>query len=267
MKKILDFCNKHKKVCIIFSTILVVIIVAVVVVAVSFPSDETDTAKRNAASQTAEISDSQDKESVSTSAAANTGVTETDSILAQDSTDSSKNGTDSRKDGSVNTGGKTSGSRVNTDGSGSPSNPGSSKTPSGTGSNKSESGGSSGGSAGNSHQHIWKDHVKTVTVVDEPAQSKKVTEYRMYYWDSKTWKTSEDPDVFKSWERQKIEWMSTYRYENNMPPELFKGYDKNGNPQYTNDHSIVTYYKNIPAVTHEEQRVDYQYCTVCGIKK
>lgn len=266
MKKILDFCNKHKKVCIIFSAILVVIIVAVVVVAVSIPSDETDTAKRNAASQTAEISDSQDKESVSTSAAANTGVTETDST-GTDSTDSSKNGTDSRKDGSVNTGGKTSGSRVNADGSGSSSNPGSSKTPSGTGSNKSESGGSSGGSAGNSHQHIWKDHVKTVTVVDEPEQSKKVTEYRMYYWDSKTWKTSEDPDVFKSWERQKIEWMSTYRNENNMPPELFKGYDKNGNPQYTNDHSIVTYYKNIPAVTHEEQRVDYQYCTVCGIKK
>ena len=52
-----------------------------------------------------------------------------------------------------------------------------------------------------------------------------------------------------------------------MPPELFIGYDGNGNPQYTNDHSIITYYKTVPAVTHEEKKLDYQYCTICGAIK
>lgn len=106
-----------------------------------------------------------------------------------------------------------------------------------------------------------------VTVEDEPARSEKVTEYRMYYWDTKTWETSEDPNVFNAWQREKIEWMRTYRYENNMPPELFQGYDENGNPVYTNDHTILTYYKTIPAVTHEEEQVDYQYCSICGQRR
>ena len=61
--------------------------------------------------------------------------------------------------------------------------------------------------------------------------------------------------------------MKECKYENNMPPELFIGYDGNGNPQHTNDHSIITYYKTGPAVTHEEKKVDYQYCTICGARK
>lgn len=138
-----------------------------------------------------------------------------------------------------------------------------------SGNNSSQQSSGNAGNVGNiaAHTHIWKDYVTAVTVEDEPAHSEKVTEYHMYYWDTKTWKTSENPDDFKAWEREKLEWMRTYRYENNMPPELFLGYDSNGNPTYENDHSILTYYKTIPAVTHEEQRVEYQYCSICGVRK
>ena len=111
------------------------------------------------------------------------------------------------------------------------------------------------------------DHEIWVTVEDEPARTEKVTEYRLYWWDTKTWQTTEDSSVFADWQRKKMEWLRTYRYENNMPPELFLGYDENGNPTYQNDHAIVTYNKTIPAVTHEEKQVDYQYCSICGQRK
>lgn len=264
MKKILDFFRKRKNWCIIFSAVLVVVIVAVVVVAVNIPYDEENAAELNAALQQAETSDVQDQDNEGVNAEPDTSadVTET-AETGQESADSNAAG----KESSVNTGSNTAGSSASTDGSGPADSTDSVQPPSGTSSDTTEPESSPDSSGGISHQHIWQDHVTTVTVVDVPAQSVQVTEYHMYYWDSKTWQISEDPDVFKAWERQKMEWMRTYRYENNMPPELFKGYDQNGHPQYTNDHSIVTYYKNIPAVTHEEQRVDYQYCTVCGITK
>lgn len=239
-------------------------IVAVVVAAFNIPYDEENAAKLNAALPQAETLDAQDQDNEGVIAEPDTSadVTET-AETGQESADSSAVGEESP----VNTGSNTTGSSASTDGSGLSNSAGSLQSPSDTGSDTPESGSLPDSSGGISHQHIRKDHVTTVTVVDVPAQSVQVTEYHMYYWDSKTWQISEDPDVFKAWERQKMEWIRTYRYENNMPPELFNGYDQNGHPQYTNDHSIVTYYKNIPAVTHEEQRVDYQYCTVCGITK
>lgn len=260
MKKVLDFCHKHKKGCITFSAVLVAIIVIVVVVVLRIPSGEGGTAKPNATSQPAKISASpdQDNGSASTASTTNTSVTKT-AGTGEENTDSSTS--------SVNTGSNTTGGSANANGSGLFGSSSSSPAPSSTSSNTPESTSSSNSSGGISHRHIWKDHVTSFTVVDVPAQSVQVTEYHMYYWDSQTWQTSEDPAVFKAWERQKMEWIRTYHYENNMPPELFKGYDQNGHPQYTNDHSIVTYYKNTPAVTHEEQRVDYQYCTICGITR
>ncbi len=128
------------------------------------------------------------------------------------------------------------------------------------------SGGGTDAGAG-THEHVWVDHEIWVTVEDEPARTEKVTEYRLYWWDTKTWQTTEDSSVFADWQRKKMEWLRTYRYENNMPPELFLGYDENGNPTYQNDHAIVTYNKTIPAVTHEEKQVDYQYCSICGQRK
>lgn len=261
MQKKKDFCNKHKKMCIAVSAILVLILLAAVIVAVVLhvPSKETDTAKLNSISQTSGVSDPQNGEDATSAENNSAGATEVNSAAVS--------GTGSSAVSGANSGGNANADSSGNQGSASAGGAGSSQSSAGSGSGRPASGGPSSGSAGTSHQHNWKDHVVTVTVEDEPAQTKKVTTYKMYYWDSKTWKTSEDPDDFKDWEKQKMVWMKTYRYENNMPPELFKGYDKNGNPQYTNDHSIITSYKTVPAVTHKEQRVDYQYCTVCGMKK
>lgn len=264
MQKIKDFCNKHKKMCIAVSAILVLILLVAVIVAVVLhvPSKETDTAKPNSISQTSGVSDPQNGEDATSAENNSAGATEVNSAAVSGTGSSAVSGANM-----ANSGGNANADSSGNQGSASAGGAGSSQSSAGSGSGTPASGGPSSGSAGTSHQHNWKDHVVTVTVEDEPAQTKKVTTYKMYYWDSKTWKTSEDPDDFKDWEKQKMVWMKTYRYENNMPPELFKGYDKNGNPQYTNDHSIITSYKTVPAVTHKEQRVDYQYCTVCGMKK
>ena len=128
------------------------------------------------------------------------------------------------------------------------------------------------------HVHKWIDHTakrwvpKKVTVVDEPEKTQKVTIYKLYWWDSKKWTETKDSAVFDDWYKKKFEWMVEYRYPDNMPPELYIGEDENGNPQYTNDHSIITYYETVPAVTHEEDQgyyqtyVDYQYCE-CGARR
>lgn len=137
---------------------------------------------------------------------------------------------------------------------------------------------SSSGGTSSAHKHVWKDHTakrwvsNIVTVVDEPEKTEKVTIYRMYWWDSKQWTETKDPDKFDEWYTKKFEWMVTYDYPYDMPPELYLGEDEKGNPQFTNDHSIISYYETIPAVTHEEDQghyetyVDYQYCD-CGAKK
>lgn len=132
-------------------------------------------------------------------------------------------------------------------------------------------------SSSSTHEHVWKDHTakrqvtKTVTVVDEPETSQKVPTYRLYWWDSKKWTETTDPEVFKEWSAQKMQWMKTTGYTN--PPELYLGKDANGHDQYTNDHSIITNYETVPAKTHQEEKtytetyVDYQYCSICGAKK
>lgn len=131
-------------------------------------------------------------------------------------------------------------------------------------------------SSSSTHEHVWKDHTakrqvtKKVTVIDEPETSKEVPTYRLYWWDSKKWSETTDPEVFKEWSAQKMQWMKTTGYTN--PPELYLGKDANGHDQYTNDHSIITNYETVPAKTHQEEKtytetyVDYQYCSICGAK-
>ena len=264
MKKILDFCREHRKMCIILGAVLAAILVVAVCVAVYISSGKTDADKTDKTLQSAEMIDEKDKEDAGPTENTDSTGAETDSAnVSGAETDSAASsaagGTEaagSQADGKGKNGGDTA-----SNGSGA------SPAASGTDSQKANGNTSSNKNTGESHQHVWENHYTTVTVVDQPERSEKVTEYNMYYWDSKTWQKSEDPNVFKEWERKKMDWMRTYRYENNMPPELFLGNDANGNPQYKNDHSIVTYYRTVPAVTHEEQRVDYQYCTVCGARK
>ncbi len=130
--------------------------------------------------------------------------------------------------------------------------------------------------AASAHEHDWTEHKakrwheNIVTVEDVPAQTKKVQTYHLYWWDTKKWQDTTDPDVFDQWSREKIGWMKEYGYS--MPPELYQGTDENGNPVYLNDHSIITTYETIPAVTHEEDRgwweeyTDYLYCRGCGLR-
>ena len=131
-----------------------------------------------------------------------------------------------------------------------------------------------------SHIHSWKDHIaqrwvsNIVTVVDEPEQTVKCSLYRMYWYTTGTWEETQDPARFDTWYKSKDGGLyPLYNpYEKPEDNPLFKGYDDNGNPTYTGDHAIITYYETKPAVTHEEDRgyyesyVDYQYCD-CGATK
>ncbi len=140
---------------------------------------------------------------------------------------------------------------------------------------------SDSGSANSSHIHVWKEHTKEkwvsdiVTVVDEPEQTVKYSIYRMYWYTTGKWEETRDPERFDQWYKSKEGGLYTiyHPYKNPEDNPLFIQYDKNGNPMYTNDHSIIgPYYEIIPAVTHEEDHgyyetyVDYYYCE-CGATK
>ena len=144
---------------------------------------------------------------------------------------------------------------------------------------------SGGGNSGNantaSHTHTWKAHTaqkwvsNIVTVVDQPEKTEKYSIYKMYWYNTGKWEETRDPQRFNEWYKSKNGGLYTL-YNPYAKPEdnpLFIGYDKNGNPQYTNDHTIIgPYYDVTPAVTHEEDHghyetyVDYYYCD-CGARK
>ena len=114
-----------------------------------------------------------------------------------------------------------------------------------------------------------------VTVVDRPEKTEKYSIYRMYWYNTGKWEETRDPERFDEWYKSKNGGLYTL-YNPYAKPEddpLFIGYDKNGHPQYTNNHTIRgPYYDVTPAVTHEEDHghyetyVDYYYCD-CGARK
>lgn len=152
-----------------------------------------------------------------------------------------------------------------------------------TGSVANQSSGSSGTNSaqGASHQHTWKAHTaqkwvsNIVTVVDQPEKTEKYSIYRMYWYNTGKWEETRDPERFDEWYKSKNGGLYTL-YNPYPKPEddpLFIDYDKNGHPQYTNNHTIRgPYYDVTPAVTHEEDHghyetyVDYYYCD-CGARK
>ena len=91
-------------------------------------------------------------------------------------------------------------------------------------------------------------------------------------------KKEETRDAARFDEWYHSEWGSLYplmhpfaRPEDNP---LFQKYNEYGQAVYTGDHSIIhPLYDVVPAVTHEEDqghyedRVDYQYCSVCGARR
>lgn len=133
------------------------------------------------------------------------------------------------------------------------------------------------------HVHSWKDHTaqrwvsEVVTVVDEPEKTVSYDIYRMYWYNTREWEETRDPERFDLWNHDREGGpLSPNSINMAKRPEdcpLFLGYNDLGQPTYQGDHAIIgPYYETIPAVTHEETRghyetyVDYQYCD-CGAKK
>lgn len=246
VENIKNFLNKNRKIIIIAALMLIIIVALVIFWAVSNGSN-SDT----------------DSKTVNKAAGSEEGKISADNNIFENSMAENNVNGDSNKSSSSSaaSGQSTSGSTSN------------------GGTNKNTADNTTGNDVNNSaHVHKWIDHTakrwvpKKVTVVDEPEKTQKVTVYKLYWWDSKKWTETRDSAVFDDWYKKKFEWMVEYRYPDNMPPELYIGEDENGNPQYTNDHSIITYYETVPAVTHEEDQgyyqtyVDYQYCE-CGARR
>lgn len=139
-------------------------------------------------------------------------------------------------------------------------------------------------SSSSTHTHKWTNHTakrwheNIVTVVDQPAQYKEYTLYRMYWYDTNEWEETRDPERFDEWNHDMNGGpLSPNSISMVSKPEdcvLFKGYNDLGQPTYTNDHSIISgLYDTIPEVTHEEDQgwyeeyVDYVWCPECGAKK
>ena len=146
-----------------------------------------------------------------------------------------------------------------------------------------QSSGSSGTNSAQdaSHQHTWKAHTaqkwvsNIVTVVDQPEKTEKYSIYRMYWYNTGKWEETRDPERFDEWYKSEQGGLYTIYHPYDKPEDdpLFLGYDQNGHPKYTNNHTIRgPYYDVTPAVTHEEDHghyetyVDYYYCD-CGARK
>ncbi len=246
VENIKNFLNKNRKIIIIAALMLIIIVALVIFWAVSNGSN-SDT----------------DSKTVNKAAGSEEGKISADNNIFENSMAENNVNGDSNKSSSSSTASGQSTSGITSNG----------------GTNKNTADNTTGNDVNNSaHVHKWIDHTakrwvpKKVTVVDEPEKTQKVTVYKLYWWDSKKWTETKDSAVFDDWYKKKFEWMVEYRYPDNMPPELYIGEDENGNPQYTNDHSIITYYETVPAVTHEEDQgyyqtyVDYQYCE-CGARR
>lgn len=246
VENIKNFLNKNRKIIIIAALMLIIIVALVIFWAVSNGSN-SDT----------------DSKTVNKAAGSEEGKISADNNIFENSMAENNVNGDSNKSSSSSAASGQSTSGITSNG----------------GTNKNTADNTTGNDVNNSaHVHKWIDHTakrwvpKKVTVVDEPEKTQKVTIYKLYWWDSKKWTETKDSAVFDDWYKKKFEWMVEYRYPDNMPPELYIGEDENGNPQYTNDHSIITYYETVPAVTHEEDQgyyqtyVDYQYCE-CGARR
>lgn len=246
VENIKNFLNKNRKIIIIAALMLIIIVALVIFWAVSNGSN-SDT----------------DSKTVNKAAGSEEGKISADNNIFENSMAENNVNGDSNKSSSSSTASGQSTSGITSNG----------------GTNKNTADNTTGNDVNNSaHVHKWIDHTakrwvpKKVTVVDEPEKTQKVTVYKLYWWDSKKWTETRDSAVFDDWYKKKFEWMVKYRYPDNMPPELYIGEDENGNPQYTNDHSIITYYETVPADTHEEDQgyyqtyVDYQYCE-CGARR
>lgn len=184
-------------------------------------------------------------------------ITDDSKIPSKDSgsDDSDSKGSNSKD---KETSGKTSGSSGSTSGS------------------SSASGGSSGSQS--NHKHVWKTRTETVqeeqkvTVTEETVT---YTLYRFYWYNTNKWEESRDHDRFVEWQKSDNGQLYPLKHPFKNPEDnpLFIGYDGNGNPQYTNDHTITSNLsETVPCEPYEKTEMvnvkrTVTYCSICGATK
>lgn len=256
------FKTKNKKVSLpikILSIILVILIAAFIYFTVSDNSNKPepsaspavdDVKSQETAAEDEETpeTDAEDEETSETDAESNN---DSKDIEDSDKTDSSSTGSSSNSSGSSGSSGSTSGA-------------------SGTS-------GSSSGSQSN-HKHVWKTRTETVqepqtTIVTEEKQY--YTLYRFYWYNTNKWEESRDRDRFTEWQKSENGQLYPLKHPYAKPEDnpLFKGYDSNGNPTYTNDHSIISnLFDWVPCEPYEKTEMvtvkrTVTYCSICGATK
>lgn len=144
-------------------------------------------------------------------------------------------------------------------------------------SNTSDASGSSSNTQSN-HKHVWAKRTETVQepqtiIVTE--EKEYYTLYRFYWYNTDTWEESKDSDRFNEWTRSENGQLYPLKHPYAKPEDnpLFKGYDSNGNPTYTNDHSIISnLFDWVPCEPYEKTEMvavkrTVTYCSVCGATK
>lgn len=147
--------------------------------------------------------------------------------------------------------------------------------------NNSSSGNSNSNSSSSSkpsHEHVWVSHTETVqepvTVIVD-TETKEYTLYRIYWYNTKTWEETRDPNRFNEWthsaDGQLYPLYNPYDRPEDNP--LFQGYDSNGNATYLNDHSIISgLYEEVPCEPYEKTEmrtvtITVETCSICGATK
>ncbi len=189
-------------------------------------------------------------------------------VIVQESSSSSEEEPISEKESSDenSTGGNATGSGQSGGSSGGSSHTGDSTT----------SSGNSGSSATQpGHTHHWKTALETQEETREywvTQEKQEYTLYRFYWYNTNTWEESRDANRFQEWSRSSNGQLYPLRHPFARPEDnpLFLEYDGNGNPVYTNDHTILSnLYEWVPCEPHMEYEtvtveVKVTRCTICG---
>lgn len=131
------------------------------------------------------------------------------------------------------------------------------------------------GTASTGCNHEWVTRTETVqepTTVIVTSEQQEYTLYRFYWYTSGTWEETRDSSRFDEWYHSADG--SLYPlynpYEKPEDNPLFLGYDGNGNPTYTNDHTILSgLFEEVPCEPYEKTEITTMtitttVCSKCG---
>ncbi len=141
---------------------------------------------------------------------------------------------------------------------------------------QSKSSAEAGQSTGTSCQHNWVTTTRTEKEPHTVIVTEKVVQYdyyRFYWYDTRQWEETRDPDRFSEWQHDRNGGpLSPNSINMANPPEkcpLFKGYDRNGHATYTNDHVHSTLSETVPCEPYEKTEyttvtITTTVCSKCG---